>query len=105
MENKRPMLLPGDVVRHVSLAFGLTEDQLRSPRRTTYFMRARKAAGFLLRRRCGLSHSDVAAVLNRVNHTSAIYWERSCEEEMQRDPSWRATIEEVTQRIEGEQQR
>lgn len=64
---------PDDIIAKVADNYGVTIHDLRSRNRQRTIVEARKAVGYLLHERLGLSTSEAARLLNR-DHTSIMYY-------------------------------
>ncbi len=61
----------GSVLAAVSIAYGVTIEQIMSPRRSRTWVRARWAAYWLLRQ-TGLGYAEIGRIMSR-DHTSVIH--------------------------------
>ena len=66
-------MTPADIIAKVADHYGITAHDLRSRNRQRTIVEARKAVGYLLHERLGLSTSEAARLLNR-DHTSIMYY-------------------------------
>jgi chromosomal replication initiation ATPase DnaA len=78
------MIPPGEIVDAVCEYFGVTPRNLRGPARTRSCSEPRKVAAYLIRERTVLSYQEIAALFGRTDHTTAIYWVRYCDKEIER---------------------
>lgn len=62
-----------DIIAQVADHYGITIHDLRSRNRQRTIVEARKAVGYLLHERLGLSTSEAARLLNR-DHASIMYY-------------------------------
>lgn len=66
-------MAPADIIAQVADHYGITIHDLRSRNRQRAIVEARKALGYLLHERLGLSTSEAARLLNR-DHTTIMYY-------------------------------
>lgn len=66
-------MTPDNIIAKVADHYGITAHDLRSRNRQRTIVEARKAVGYLLHERLGLSTSEAARLLNR-DHTSIMYY-------------------------------
>lgn len=76
------MIQPGDVVEVVCACFGVTPANLRSPARTRACSEPRKIAAYLMREHTIMSLQDICSYFKRSDHTTALYWIRSCRKDI-----------------------
>lgn len=78
------MIPPGEIVDAVCEYFGVTPRNIRGPARTRSCSEPRKVAAYLIRDLTVLSYQEIVALFGRTNHTTAIYWVRCCQKEIDR---------------------
>ena len=66
-------MTPDNIIAKVADHYGITIHDMRSRNRQRTIVEARKAVGYLLHERLGLSTSEAARLLNR-DHTSIMYY-------------------------------
>ena len=67
------MRTPNDIIKGVCQKYGMTEKEFLKRNNTSYYVRARKEATFILRSELKLSFPHIARLLNYKDHTSAIH--------------------------------
>ena len=78
------MIPPGEIVDAVCGYFGVSPRILCGPARTRSCSEPRKVAAYLIREHTVLSYQEIVALFGRTDHTTAIYWVRYCQEEVDR---------------------
>ena len=77
--------------------YGVTEDDIRSTKRSANIALARHITVYMLHELMGVSFSKIGAFLNR-DHTTVLASNSNIEEKMKKDSSFQAEIEEMMQK-------
>ena len=67
------MRTPNEIIKGVCQKYGMPKEELLKRDSTSYYVRARKEATFILRSELKLSYPHIARLLNYKDHTSAKY--------------------------------
>lgn len=93
-------LRPESIEAAVCEKFGVSVRELHGRARTRAVSMPRMLVGFLMRKRTTFSLEKTGDLLGGRDHTTVIYLCARCTAEMDRNPSWRATVEAVEKRAE-----
>lgn len=94
-----PEVTPEAIVDAVAAFYNLTLEELTGPSRARQLARARQVAMYLLRQETDASLSQIAAIMQRQDHTTVIY---ACEKVaalMDEAPAFRREVQAIRERI------
>lgn len=103
LANWRPASKVLRIRRECAEAFGVTDADIIGRRRFRRVTRARQAAAFVLRKRCGLSTTQVAVVIGLNDHSTVVHACRQTLWRMERDGEFAARVAALLQGREARQ--
>ena len=87
------------IVHHICKYYNIDEDTIRGKSQNHEVANARQIAMYLIRRMTKMTLSDIGREFGGKDHTTVLHSLRKVEKQMNADPSFRETINEITTNI------
>ncbi len=87
------------IIGEVSRTFNVKEEDIRSKSRSSQIARARQVAFYVVRSITGLKQEKIGQEFGGYDHTTVLYSLRKVDEMMQKDPSFRNTVNDIIKNL------
>src|SRR3990167_5947058 len=98
-KEKKKRVNPSEVIRTVCSFYNIKQSYLKSPSRAASIAFYRQIAMYLLEKELGLTLIEVAEMLNRKDHTTALHAKQKIRNLILRDPNIKKEIDTITQSL------
>lgn len=98
-ENTNSAITPASILDHVSRYYNITIDDIKSEKRRSEIIAARRMAMYIIRENTDLSLPEIGKEMGGKNHTSVLYNIRKMEDSVKRDPKTAKIAAELTENI------
>lgn len=96
---KKKRINPSEVIKTVCSFYNIKQSHLKSPSRAASIAFYRQIAMYLLEKELGLTLAEVAGMLNRKDHTTALHAKHKIGNLILRDPNLKKEIDIITQSL------
>jgi len=98
--NNQPTPITIDrIISEVSRTFNVTPDEILSKSHASHIVRARQVAIFVVRNITGLKQKEIGQKFGGFDHTTVLYGLRKVDALMQKDPSFRDTVNDIIKNL------
>ncbi|MFI3207064.1 MAG: helix-turn-helix domain-containing protein, partial [Clostridia bacterium] len=89
------------ILEEVSRTFGCTKEDIISTKRNAKISKARQVSSYIVREVTQMPMSTIGEMLGGRDHSTIVYSINQVEEKIKKDPSMRATVEDITKNIKN----
>lgn len=99
VENQPIPITVDKIINEVGKIYNIDPEEMRSQRRTANISQARKVAIYVIQEVTGMSYESIGQEFNGRDHSTVVYTIKSVKEEMERDSSYRAIVEDIIKNV------